>query len=495
MLKSSSVLRCGCGASLRRFYGVACPNIQILSDMIGVPRVKAKQYIDKYKLQNKNGENLIQNIKFCQNLGYSNEEILVTPHLLSNHPVELEQHYLSMEEGGFQPIGPKILAKARTLMKRSVSVLKSDKLILDSTKVSEKLVSYIEDEKLKKYLPLDFTDDDMWNNIHFRILQSFLRLKLEATQDDIIKLFRIHKMIRNKSLRVIQENIKIAEDLGFDHNRIVRYGYLLHNHPTYTKTTLRDIPDLAGMDMRKAMKQYPKLIMTPTKNIIKIYGILKEFNIPDETISNQANIFHMSPETVRYRLEEIEKSPDLRVLLCHPRILKLVVHHNRAKSRLSFLQQLQLKCASLYVLKTDTNEQFEEYVKEGKDINKIWDVLFFLKDLFTMDVNSIRKQLKRHPYHLQVPLKDMKDTYDFLKEMRFRQSSIFNVLHVLLYPVEKVQNALNQVRKDKNIKFNSLNQVTKLNLMVYLMEKEHHFTGNGIWRNSDCLEVPEKTLE
>lgn len=62
------------------------------------------------------------------------------------------------------------------------------------------------------------------------------------------------------------------------------------------------------------------------------------------------NVFHLSPETVKLRLQEVEGVPELRALLCNPKILKLIVHHNRARSRLSFLQQLELKCASVVVL-------------------------------------------------------------------------------------------------------------------------------------------------
>lgn len=62
------------------------------------------------------------------------------------------------------------------------------------------------------------------------------------------------------------------------------------------------------------------------------------------------NIFHLAPETVKLRLQELETVPELKALLCNPKVLKLVVHHNRARSRLSFLQQLELKCASISVL-------------------------------------------------------------------------------------------------------------------------------------------------
>ncbi|KAJ8961175.1 hypothetical protein NQ318_008856 [Aromia moschata] len=189
-------------------------------------------------------------------------------------------------------------------------------------------------------------------------------------------------MVKNKSFRVIHENIALAEDLGFERRKILKYGYILHNYPTYPKTVLNDFPNLAGVDMRIAMRQYPKLMMTSPKNILKIYGILKQFDIADEVIRKQMNVFHMSPETVQLRLEGIQSSSDLRVLLKHPRILSLVVHHNRAKSRLSFLQQLQLKCASLIILGTGVNEDFDDYVREGKDINKDKDVVTFFKKHF-----------------------------------------------------------------------------------------------------------------
>lgn len=174
--------------------------------------------------------------------------------------------------------------------------------------------------------------------------------RLEASAEQIERIFRIYPMIRNKSLQNLCENIAIAEELGFTASRILRYPYLLHNFPKYTKTVLKEYSDIAGADLKKAMGDYPKLIMVSPKNYVKIYGILKEHNIPDETIRKTMNVFHLSPETVKLRLQEIESVPELRILLCHPNILKLIIHYNRAKSRLSFLQQLELKCASIIVL-------------------------------------------------------------------------------------------------------------------------------------------------
>lgn len=62
------------------------------------------------------------------------------------------------------------------------------------------------------------------------------------------------------------------------------------------------------------------------------------------------NVFQLSPETVELRLQELERNADFKVLLHNPNILKLVVHHNRAKSRLLFLKELQLKCTTVSIL-------------------------------------------------------------------------------------------------------------------------------------------------
>lgn len=61
-------------------------------------------------------------------------------------------------------------------------------------------------------------------------------------------------------------------------------------------------------------------------------------------------VFQLSPETIRARLEEITRSPDTVPLIKIPRLLTLLLHHTKAKSRLPFLQRMNLKCINYYVL-------------------------------------------------------------------------------------------------------------------------------------------------
>ena len=83
---------------------------------------------------------------------------------------------------------------------------------------------------------------------------------------------------------------------------------------------------------------------------IRLLYKFQKFEIPDEFIQRKHQVFTMSPETVDFRLQEIQRIPELRMLLSSPNILNLVLHQNKVKSRLSFLQKLQLKCASMQVL-------------------------------------------------------------------------------------------------------------------------------------------------
>jgi len=262
----------------------------------------------------------------------------------------------------------------------------------------------------------------------------------------------------------------------------LKYGYLLSIYPQYPKAILAEMPFIAGMDVRKAMKMYPKLIRIPPKNYLQIYDYLKRAKISDEAIQTCMNIFQVSPETVKARLEEIQGVPELKVLINNPHILKLIIHHNEARSRLSFLQEVKLKCATTSILGTN-RESFNLYLRAGKDVNNTNEVLVFVKRLLKREDETIETNLKKHKYFRHVPLIEIERSYKFLKRRRFTNQSIANVTQVLLYPSYKLETALQKIKECRSVLPRRFNLIEKLNLMLYFIEREHHFTGNGIWPN------------
>lgn len=73
----------------------------------------------------------------------------------------------------------------------------------------------------------------------------------------------------------MEENICIAEELGFPLKKIHKCGYIIRNYPGYPKQTLKEFPTLVGCNMRKAMKNNPTLVATPTIRIKSTYEVLK----------------------------------------------------------------------------------------------------------------------------------------------------------------------------------------------------------------------------
>lgn len=60
---------------------------------------------------------------------------------------------------------------------------------------------------------------------------------------------------------------------------------------------------------------------------------------------------------------------------------------------------------------------------------------------------------------------------------------------------KKIQESINQLQKEKDLRFSQLSQCKQMNLILYRMEKKHHFTGNGVWTTGSNPLAEEKTLE
>lgn len=72
-------------------------------------------------------------------------------------------------------------------------------------------------------------------------------------------------------------------------------------------------------------------------------------------------MFTLGSDTVFQRLAALQSVPEFTGLARHPRVLRLVHHQRKACSRLVYLQDMKVKCASLHIL-SSTQVQFERWV-------------------------------------------------------------------------------------------------------------------------------------
>ncbi|XP_044267769.1 transcription termination factor 5, mitochondrial [Tribolium madens] len=469
---------------LRRFASEITTG-EVLTQYFGLPSYKVMSYIKSQKLARIKPENLIQTAKFCEEIGFETKSVLDAPMLLRLYPSTVDQYYTVLREGGFENITPNVLAKFRTLCRAPIHKLKS-RFIDPQTNVVESFISYL-NPRPDNLNVKTCGDEEAWSEVHLKVLSAYLKWRLKATDDDIAKLIKVHPTVCRKSFRYLCENIATAEELGFTPDKILKYGYIVHAYPKHTKELMEKYPIIAGACIKRAMRMYPKIVTTPPTNIEKILKILKEHNISDEALAKRMNVLHLSPETVDVRLNELKNIADFKVLLHNPNILKLVIHHNRAKSRLQFLKELQIKCTTVSVLGND-NTKFDIHIREGRDANTFSDIYAFLKGTFKKETDEFEGTLKKHPYYLQVPLLSMEETYFYLREEKFSNSAIFKVIYILLYPKEKIRNAFKEVKQFASRRKKPLSQVNRLNLVLYFIEREHHFTGDGVWEKNERLE-------
>lgn len=88
-----------------------------------------------------------------------------------------------------------------------------------------------------------------------------------------------------------------------------------------------------------------------------------------------------------------------------------------------------------FILETNEDLVFESHLKEGKDINMNRETFAFIKNLLNNDDVSIEKNIKLHPFYLQVPLLRIQETYEYLRLMKFDDEVISKCLQILLYPM------------------------------------------------------------
>lgn len=441
---------------------------QILKDAFGMNSDEASLLLSKIKL--KDPDILLSAIKTCRNLGFSDEQILSDPKVLNRKPMLMEQEYLILQEGGFSQITPDILYQYRTLYSKKILELKLSNYVPNDTNVAESFSRYFDPQPDEGVIDFhQYTDDERWRDVHASVIRLYLGWRLQATKAEMEKLFRIHIFIRNKSIRLLCENIKLALQVGLSLKRIRTSGYVLHAYPPYTKDVLRDYSNIAGGNLMKAIKGCPKLLMVSPEKYAKIYGLLKKHNIRDEAIRNQLNVFQYAPQTVQYRLEEIDKLPELRVLKHHNKFLSLVVHHQRAKSRLCYLQELKMKCLPLKLLAL--KGRIDSDILSGIDLNDAKEIMIFLSGLLKCKSKLFEKQLKKHPHYCAVPLIQMEDTYNYLIEMKFTNDDICRVVSILLYPKDLIEENLASIKIDP-ILSKTTDPTDQLNLLLYNMEKK-----------------------
>ncbi|XP_073958784.1 transcription termination factor 5, mitochondrial-like [Choristoneura fumiferana] len=453
------------------------------------------------KLDETKMESLIETIL---DLGFSKEILIKAPLMFSIMPITLRFRYKVLEESGFENIAPVHLLSYLSLVKqKSIGQLKASGELPNMLNVENRLASFMT-QWPTSLTTLVYGDIDKTTlyNLRLKILQRYLELVLDLTEEEFIRGLKTYPTIRHRPLEVINETLNILQSvIAIPDKKIKSNLYLIHADPDNLKRIIYKFRSIGGIDVKEIIRLHPKLATKRYDSLLETRNILQQFGISDEAQRRCFDIYTLGPATVRARLEEAKTIPEFQTFLNHPRFLKMIHYKNTAMKRLRNLYNSKKKCLSLNIL-SGSSMHYEIFEKApGDRLGKGKDLIFCISQSLGNGYSSsqIRNIVRRHPFWINVPLVQVKFVYKQLSR-NFSVQDIYENCVLLLYPWNKIKKVLDtlgemetgeSLNNQEQLNINILNKSQKLSLVLYYLEKNHYFSGNGVWTEEKSKAIVE----
>ncbi|CAG9783003.1 unnamed protein product [Diatraea saccharalis] len=470
-------------------------NRSFLSKILNVNESKIEYICMKYpviqKLEPKRITFLLQTLR---QLGFSKKVLLEEPQLFSILPVTLKNRYSVLNECGINKItATHILTYLKIIKMKTVGELKQTNIIPSFLNIENRLANYMTQwpTALTSSIYGDVNKMTLYN-LRLNIIQRYLELILDLSEVEFYRGIKTYPTIKHRPLHAINETFNLLQSVIMISNQKLKNNmYLIHTDPDNLKEIIYDFRSIGGIDIKEILRMRPKLATKSITSLMETRKILEEYGISNEAQKRCFDIYTLGPETVRERLEQAKQIPEFNTFFSHPRFLKMIHYKNTAMKRMRLLYSNNKKCLSLNILSGST-AHYEVYEKApGDRLGKGKDLIFCISESLgnSYTMSDIRKKLRRHPFWINIPLVQVKYVYQKLS-IEFSNTHIYENCAILLYPWNKIKNNLNlldsndrgkkgQVHEYLNL--SKLNKSQKLSLVLYLLEKNHYFTGNGVW--------------
>ncbi|XP_035709831.1 transcription termination factor 5, mitochondrial isoform X2 [Folsomia candida] len=402
-----------------------------------------------------------------------------------------------MKESLFTSVGLSQILNFSPLQKRSVELLHQMKVTPTPPEIVQSYFAVLEMKKNTQ------AEDSVWNalphdmsrltlkELRQIVMAQFIAWKLNCDPAEVHLVFPKYLRISHRCLNWIKQSLEILmEETTLEKDKILRHGYLLQANPKNTADVLRNIESLSGIPMEKLLHKRPKILMSSRKTLLEVESLFTQHGIPPDSLLRHPELYTLSANTLRERLEEFDSIPEFSVLKNHPRVSRLIYYQKKAKARVEYFRSINMTGASLHLLSLDKNK-FKRQLEKGGPRTRGLDILTYLKTYFSKTKKEIRQAIHMQPHWLNSSSINMKDSLQFIEEFKvFTKSQIFSALPIILYPRENLQQKFQAVLDSKEA---SLTDDYFLHMVLYFLEKSVHFSGDGLWhRNSTQLNTDDE---
>lgn len=433
-------------------------------------------------------DNINKLVETVRDVGFDKEVLVKEPQLFGVLPVTIKFRYKVLIECGVKRIHPKYLTNYLAIMKKkTIGDLKKSGILLTNVNIENRLASYMTQwpTSLTASIQEDINKLTLYD-IRLKIIQRYLELLLDLTEEEFHRGIKTYPTIKHRPLAVINETLIILQSqVMIPTHKIKSNMYLIHADPENLKNIIFKIRYLGGIDVKEIIRLHPKIALRNYNTLVEIKNILKEYGIDDEAQRRCFDIYTLGSHTVRERLEKAKSIPEFHTFYNHPRFLKMIHYNKTAVMRMTKLYNTNKKCLSLNIL-SGSSAHYDTFEKTpGDRMGKGKDLIFCISQSLGKKYKSrnIHKKIKRHPFWLNIALVQVQYVYRQLS-FEFSSDEIYENCAILLYPWDKIRDTLNSINKTpnyENINVSNIDKSKKLSLVLYALEKEHYFTGNGVW--------------
>lgn len=111
----------------------------------------------------------------------------------------------------------------------------------------------------------------------------------------------------------------------------------------------------SDLKIKKVILRYPKLLQYDLVELESLLSSFKNYEITGQMIQSAPEIFHLDTNDFNNRIESLKSNPFTLVYQKHPRFLILVRDFNISLPRIKYLQEKNLKHATIHTLTTFHN--------------------------------------------------------------------------------------------------------------------------------------------
>lgn len=131
---------------------------------------------------------------------------------------------------------------------------------------------------------------------------------------------------------------------------------MLAHHPEYA-LMVADIVKLEyeNLDFKEVVKKYPRVLLIDISDLKRFLKYFRQYDIRPEMIHAFPKIFSLKPNVFVNRIEQLHKMPYTLVYKNHPKFLLLVANFNILEKNIPYLQNKNVKFATITSLTTYSN--------------------------------------------------------------------------------------------------------------------------------------------